>query len=355
MPELENDLLNRLMFVLMKQNIPDLDGIRNKFVVILSDYRIEPKEEALVVWTEGKNEYYLKRFILAKAVAGCTKRTLKEYQAALTRTFNDIGKDVDTITSADIQVFFARQLRKGLKNSTVDNYWRDLSSFFGWMHREELIPKNPMNRVDSIKVRTEKKHAFTELEVEQIRNGCRDNRERAIIEMLFSTGCRVTELITIKIADIDGNVIDVLGKGEKHRNVYLNAKALVALQNYLDERADSNPWLFPRRGGEALKRKGRSVAKTQIGWYKDPELVDGSLHCPDSTIESLVRELGRRIGVENVHPHRFRRTCATMALRRGMPIEQVSKMLGHEQLTTTQIYLDLSEEELAQAHSKYVV
>ena len=353
---LSASMLDRLMYVLMERDVPYLNELRGRFSMILNDYKIEPKEQAMVVFTEGKNEYYLKRFLLAKAVAGCTKRTLKQYEQDLRRSFSYLQKDADTITSLDIQAFLAQQLSRGISPATVDNYRRDLSSFFGWCQREELIPKNPMNKVDHIKVRKQKKQAFTELEVEQLRNACRNSREKAIVETLFSTGCRVSELVTIKISDIEDNTIDVLGKGEKHRNVYLNAKAVIAIQVYLSERTDTNPYLFARMSDIARDPKHfRHFRTNGKDWFKKSEFVDPFGHADSGTIESIVRELGKKAGVPNTHPHRFRRTCATFALRRGMPLEQVSKMLGHEQLSTTQIYLDLTERELAQAHAKYVI
>lgn len=168
----------------------------------------------------------------------------------------------------------------------------------------------------------------------------------------MSTGCRVTELSMIRIDDLKEDKLIVHGKGQKDRTVYLNAKAQMAVKKYVQEREDSNPYLFPKGiwmdGAKGMKRKEQGM------WYKHPEYVQEG--CTDkSSLESVVRKIGRRAGVEKCHPHRFRRTCATFALRRGMPLVQVSKMLGHENIDTTQIYLDLSEEELEQAHKKYVV
>lgn len=349
-------MLDRLMFVLLELGIPYMQEIRGRFAMILNDYIVGPKEEAMVVYTEGKNEYYIKRFLLAKAVAGCTKRTLKQYGQDLRRAFGAIQKDVDTVTSLDIQAFLAQQLSRGVSTTTADNYRRDLSSFYSWCLREELIQKNPMNKVEHIKVHKEKKTAFTEMELEQLRNACRTSREKAIVETLFSTGCRVSELVNIKIDDIEGNTVDVLGKGEKHRNVYLNAKAMIAIQTYLSERADTNPYLFAKMADVAREPENfRQFRNSGKDWYLKPEMVDPFGHADKGTIESIIRALGKRAGVPNTHPHRFRRTCATFALRRGMPLEQVSKMLGHNQLSTTQIYLDLTERELAQAHAKYVI
>ena len=354
MEDLSNALYNRILYALMEKDIEDLNEIGAKIRTILFDYRIEPKEEALTVWTEGKNEYYIKRFLLAKAVAGCTKRTVKVYGDYLKRAFLYMGKDADVVSALDIQAYLASIIQKTSK-ANADNIRRVLSSFYGWMHREELISKNPMNKVDAIKVRKQKKKAFTDVECELLRNSCRTARERAIVEMLFSTGCRVSELVSIKRQDLDGKAVTIIGKGEKERQVYLNAKAFVAVQNYEAERKDNNPWLFPKMdSGCRTKDRLSKPCRFRENWYKQADMVDPSGHSDNGTIENIVRNIGKRAGVENVHPHRFRRTCATSALNHGMPIEQVSKMLGHEQLSTTQIYLDLGERGLEIAHERYV-
>lgn len=351
-----DDLLDRLSGVLLEKDVPDLEDIRARFIIILDDFKVEPKETALAVWTEGKNEWFLQKFLLAKAVAGLSKNTLNDYRKEISKALEAMGKDADAVTSEDVQVYLARTMQRASKRY-AENARLDLSSFFGWLHREELISKNPMYRVEKIKVQKQKKPAFTEMDVELIRAACRTNRERAIVEMLLSTGCRVSELVSVRIDDIDGDSINILGKGDKYRNVYLNAKASLALRLYLEERKDPNPYLFPRCAATPADKDGlwKLVASKQAEWYKDPRLVEETGTPDKSVIETIVRQLGKRAGVEKCHPHRFRRTCATFALRRGMPIEQVSKMLGHANIATTQVYLDLSEEELAQAHRKYVV
>lgn len=348
--DLSSVLLSRLMYPLVEAEIPNLSDIKAKFSMILGAYKIEPKEEALVVWTEGKNEYYVKRFLLAKSVAGLTPKTIKNYGSNLRRIFRDIGKDADTVSPLDIQAYLAMVMSRSSKIN-ADNMRRSLSTFYTWLHREEIIAKNPMNRVDSIKLQKKPKYAFTDMECELLRDNCSTAREKAIIETLFSTWCRVSELCSIKVLDIEGDQINVLGKGNKYRYVYLNAKAQVAIRNYLQERTDSNPYLFPRRRKDITGSRKGFVSDS---WYKTPEFVSGTEPMDKGSIEYIVRRLGKRAGVENTHPHRFRRTGATMALKRGMPIEQVSKTLGHESLATTQIYLDLSDDILAASHRKYV-
>ena len=354
MEDLQEKLLDRIMYELVKVGCPELEKLKLHFGIILDGYNIQPKEKAVAIYTGGKNEMYLKRFMLSKAVAGCTQRTVAHYRSYMERMFLALGKDVDTWTAADIQVMLARIIQRS-SNLNADNYRRVLSSFFTWMQREELIIKNPMNRVEHIKFIKKPKYAFEEMEIEKIREACRSNRERAIVEILLSTGCRVNELANMKVTDIEDDQITVLGKGNKYRTVYLNAKGVMALHKYLAERSDTNPYVFPKGKTVAGGIYAKMTHNAKHDFYKNPELLEPDTPMDKSSIGTIVRNIGHRAGVEKVHPHRFRRTCATFALHRGMPIEQVSKMLGHEQISTTQIYLDLSREDLAAAHRKYVV
>ena len=198
--------------------------------------------------------------------------------------------------------------------------------------------------------------------MEQLRFAVKDDlRIMCMFELLLSTWCRVSELAQITLKDISENKDTVLihGKGSKDRICYINARAKICLERYLRERKDKNKYLFPQ-SSTAVIGKGQLISveckKREVrlqDWWMVPELV-GEGHIDKSVVESLIRKLGKRANVEKTHPHRFRRTGATFALRRGMPIEQVSKILGHESIETTQIYLDISEQELAQAHRKYV-
>lgn len=333
----------------------ELNDFKNRCIVILSDYDVGRKNNAIIPYDAGQNENLIRAFALAKAVAGCTKRTVDYYTTALNRCLMEMGKSVPDVNSIDIQCLLAKVMQRSSKTN-ANNYRRVLSSFYGWLQREEIITRNPMNKVEAIKERKKKKAALTELDVEMIRGACRTGRETAMVDVMMSTGCRVSELVNIRLSDIDGDAVVVLGKGEKYRTVYLNARALMSVKNYLAERKDGNPYLFPRMADECRDSENmKHTSKIRENWYKVPEMVDDTRCADKGTVESICRKLGKRAGIEGVHPHRFRRTCATMALRRGMPIEQVSKMLGHEQIATTQIYLDLTEDELAQAHRKFVV
>lgn len=344
--DLHGSVEERIISVVVAES--DLQLIRAKLHMLLDEYDISPREREIVPYTEGKNEMLLKRFILAKTVAGRTERTVRQYYAEIKRSLQRIGKDADTIVTADVQAYLAQLMIAGNSKSYCDTVRRYLSSFFKYLSKEELIVKNPMDRVDNIKYHTEKESAFSDMEIEKMRVACKNNFQRAMFETLLSTGCRASEIVSIKTNDMKDGKIDIVGKGEKHRTVYINAKASVAIERYMQERNDSNPFLFP--GGVF----GTDGSKKH-DWYKNAENVSAYRHYSPSSVNNLVRGIARRANVKGAHAHRFRRSCATHALRHGMPIEMVSMMLGHEKISTTQIYLDVREEDLKNAHQKYVI
>ena len=358
---MKEDLINDLVITLTP-HLDDLNVADAKMLIeiVLQPYEVTKPETTLTIWDGDKNEIVLKRFIAAKLAKGCSARTIKYYTESVTRTLQDIGKNYDEITSDDIRLHFAiRVQRDQVSKTTANNERRCLSSFYGWLQNEEILLKNPMKKVDVIKVTKKKKKAFALMDLEKIRLACRTAREKAMVEILSSTWCRVSELLEIKISDLKDNECIVHGKGDKYRTVYLNARAILAIHEYLKERTDESPYLFPgcrymakqKEFHDAIKNAGLRYDE----WYMIPSLISTD-HIPDpSIIENTVRKIGKRAEVENVHPHRFRRTGATLALRQGMPITTVSKLLGHENIETTQIYLDISDEELQQAHNKYVI
>lgn len=210
--KLADKLLDRILMVLMPYDQIDVERIKAKLTVVLDDYQICPKQEALVVYTEGKNDYYLRKFLLAKAVAGRQERTLRQYKDEVGRVLRGIGKDADTITADDIQVYLAKVLSRGGSKCYCDNIRRDLSSFYNWLYREEIIRTNPMNKIDNIKFKREKEKALTDMEIEMMRQACQTTMQKAIMEMLLSTGCRAAELVSIKIADMDDMGAIIEGK-----------------------------------------------------------------------------------------------------------------------------------------------
>lgn len=335
--------------------ITDSFAVSNILYVLLNDYEIKEKTTEIAVYHGDTNELLLKRFLVAKKVKGCTDRTLRLYASEIPKILGRIGKDVVDITPDDIRIMCAFRLQSGVSKRTVGNELRYLRSFYTYMHGEGVVIKNPMARVDPIKENRTQKEAFTDDEIVKMRNTPKTNREATIFELLLCTGCRVTELAGIQLADIDYREDKILvhGKGQKDRYCYLNAPAKYALNIYLNERKDQSVWLFP--GGFWLSIKGKKgIAKEDYkNWYKNPELVDINRHVNTGSIEEFIRKLGRKNGVK-AYPHKFRRTCATNALRAGMPIEMVSKMLGHANIGVTQLYLDLKEEDLKIAHNKYV-
>jgi len=213
-----------------------------------------------------------------------------------------------------------------------------LSSFFTWCHDEEFLPRNIMKRVDKIKVEKKVKKPFTEEEMEKLRTFAKTDRDKAIIEFLYSTGCRVSEMVALNREDIDydSREVTVLGKGNKQRKVFLSYRCIAALQTYLSQRLDTDPALFA------------SMPSNRFPHRESQRLLV-------SGVEVMVRATGKRAGIEKAHPHRIRRTAATFALRRGMPIEQVSKMLGHEDLKTTTIYANSTLDEVKASHDKFII
>lgn len=313
--------------MMFKNTLKDIDTgtVRNILTLALMDCEIIKYTKAVTVYKGEPNKQIIKAFIVAKKVAGASDRTANYYRFIIGQFFAKVGKQFDEINANDIRIYFAkRELEDGVSAVTRNNERRVLSSFYGWLFDEELIERNPMRKVSRIKTKKVQKKAFTAMDVEQIRAHCQNEKETAVIETLISTGCRVSELCGITLADIEDDAVTVHGKGDKDRTVYLTAKAQIAIKEYLNSKAYKNR---------------RNKAK-----------VFPTVH----TVQEIVRRVGESAGVDKCHPHRFRRTCATNALEHGMPIEYVSRMLGHESLETTRIYLDLNDHDMQIAHRKYV-
>ena len=350
------EMINKLCLYVQSVSDQEVGCIKSSLYILLNEYEITNRSTELAEVQTDRNEYLLKSFLIAKKVKGCTEQTLRYYRTEVKKILEKIGKNAEEVTTDDIRYYMAvRQNRDKVSKVTIGSEIRAFGSFYNWLYAEELIRKNPMTRIDRIKIEKTKKEALTEMEIERLRLHARGEKEKLIIEVLLSTGCRVSELVNILLTDIDGEKVLVHGKGEKDRYVYLNAKAVLALESYMNQRKDRNPYLIPRmKTVRELSHKSGRKDRYQNLWKYPENICDGG-HIDKATVEQITRRIAKRAGVEKANPHKFRRTCATMALRRGMPIEQVSKMLGHESIETTQIYLDLSEDELEQAHKKYVV
>lgn len=353
--ELENKLILSLMPYLNPDKVQDASMLIS---MVLSGYEIRKEETLPAVYEGDINEQMIRKWLMAKLARGCSTRTAKYYKNSVTMTLQKIGKPYNEINPDDIRVYLATRVQHdNVTKTTANNERRNLSAFYFWLQKEEILLKNPMNKVEVIKVTKAKKQAFTQMELEKMRYACRTTMETALVEILISTWARVSEIAQIRITDIHENKVLVHGKGDKERDVFLSPKAQLAMNEYLNERKDSNPYLFPRAkyaGDVVAMTKGKRRCNMSE-WYKDPALVAEEGHRDHGTIEHTIRSIGKRAGVTNAHPHRFRRTGATMALRTGMPLITVSKLLGHENIGTTQIYLDISEKELEQAHEKYVI
>lgn len=352
--DFEQELINALLPYIKDQAVEDA---KMRITTIIGKYEITKRETYLAVYEGDINEVIVKRFLMAKIAKGCTPRTIGYYKQSITIALEKIGKPYNEITSDDIRLYLAKRVQRDkVSKTTANNERSNLSAFYTWLQKEEILLKNPMSKVEGIKETKKKKKAFSQMELEQIRYNCKSSMEIALVEVLISTWARVSEVAQMRVDEITDNSIVVHGKGDKEREVFLNPKARLAVQRYIDERSDDNPYIFPKaKYAGDVKEMTRSVPrKLQAEWYKDPDLV-GEGHRDKSTIESDIRRLGKRAGVQNAHPHRFRRTGATMALLAGMPLTTVSKLLGHESIATTQIYLDISDKELQQAHEKFVI
>lgn len=281
---------------------------------------------------QTSNETYLKMFIDAKQIEGCSERTLQYYKMTVEHLLATLDVPVRKMTTDEIRSYLANyQQRNNCSKVTVDNVRRNISSFFSWLEEEDYILKSPMRRIHKIKTKQSVKETISDEMIEKLRDNCECARDLAMIDLLYSTGIRVGELVRLNISDIDFEEREciVYGKGDKERRVYFDAKAKLHLQNYISSRHDDNPALF-----------------TTLDAPYDRLKISG--------VEIRVRELGRKISMERIHPHKFRRTMATRAIDKGMPIEQVQKILGHSQIDTTMQYAIVNQNNVKTAHRKYI-
>ena len=305
-------------------NIAQMKKLQEVLIKNLSDAR--PEKEQI------SNQEYLKMFIEAKQIEGCSARTLQYYQVTIEHLLKNIDTVIRKITTDEIRTYLAEyQQRNNCSKVTVDNVRRNISSFFSWLEEEDYILKSPMRRIHKIKTKQPVKEIISDEMIERLRDNCRCSRDLAMIDLLYSTGIRVGELVGLNISDIDFEEREcvVYGKGDKERRVYFDAKAKLHLQNYINSRTDTNPALFVTLDSpyERLKISG---------------------------VEIRVRELGRKLNIDKIHPHKFRRTMATRAIDKGMPIEQVQKILGHSQIGTTMQYAIVNQNNVKTSHRRYI-
>ena len=322
-------LINQISGILLAHDCLT-DEVQSEIFLALDLYEIRKRSTEIVPADPMDNEAVIRDFAAAKAVAGRSPKSVRQYVLALRRFTRTMPIRLVDTTAADIRKYTAIRLtRDGLQGRGLVNERDYLSAFFEWAVKAEIMARNPVKQVEGIKLAKIPKKAYTDLECEKIRKACETPRETAVVEVLFSTACRVSEMCGILTSSIDDRRILICGKGKKYGTIYLDSRAQLAVDTYIESRDDDNPYLFPGRS------EGQPITTRAV--------------------ERILKEIGKRAGVSNVHAHRFRRTAATMALRRGMPLEMVSKMLRHENLQTTMRYLDLTEEELFYQHQKYVV
>lgn len=303
--------------------------LTNVLVNTLKEFEIIDQQKNL---SEVDNYEILNLFLSAKEIEGCSLKTINYYRQLITPMLNDIDKTIDNISTEDLRKYLMEYKEtKKVSKTSVDNIRRVFSSFFSWLEEEDYILKNPVKRIHRIKVPKVVKNTLNDENMEKIRQNCNNVRDRAIVELLISTGIRVGELVKLNISDMNFSEREciVWGKGDSQRIVYFDARCKICLKEYLESRNDSNPALFVsfRRPYERLGING---------------------------IEIVLKKIGKKSEIPHLHPHMFRRTMATNAINKGMPIEQVQKLLGHMQIDTTMIYATVKQDNVKISHRKYI-
>jgi len=326
----------------MKEKV--IKEIEQKMASILNNEQKEKLKEVLLYTfynievTSIKDELvedttdYAKMFIAAKRIEGCSERTLNYYETTIKTMVEKLSKKVNSIETEDLRNYLSEyQAKNNCSKVTIDNVRRILSSFFAWLEDEDYIMKSPVRRIHKVKATQTVKETYTDEELEEMRDACVEIRDLAMVDFLASTGVRVGELVNLDRVDIDMQERScvVLGKGGKEREVYFDARTKIHLQNYLNSRIDNNPALFVSllRPYDRLKISG---------------------------VEIRLRELGKRINIKKIHPHKFRRTMATKAIDKGMPIEQVQVLLGHRKIDTTLQYAMVNQNNVRNSHKKFI-
>lgn len=325
---------NELITEVMQFMLPVLDNAQLKQlkqVLVQALFRYEVSGANTKPEDDDSNDL-ITMFIAAKRIEGCSEKTLKYYQTTINAMASSLGKNVRHILTEDLRTYLTEYQRtKHSSRVTIDNIRRILSSFFSWLEDEDYIIKSPVRRIHKVKTASSIKETYTDEDLEKMRDNCEELRDLAIIDMLASTGMRVGEMVLLNRDDINFAEREcvVFGKGDKERIVYFDARAKLHLQEYLESRTDDNPALFV-----TLRAPHERI---QIGG-----------------IEHRLREMGKRLSIQKVHPHKFRRTLATMAIDKGMPIEQLQRLLGHQRIDTTLQYAMVKQSNVKMAHKKYI-
>ncbi len=278
------------------------------------------------------NQTLKEEFLSAKQVEGCSERSVSYYSSTLDNLIKSLTKPFNQMETEDLRVYLSEyQKKNNASKQTIDNIRRILSSFFTWLEDEDYILKSPVRRIHKIKTMKQVKETYSDEALERLRDNCKTIRDLALIDMLASTGMRVGELVKLNRVDVDfvNRECVVLGKGSKERVVYFDARTKLHLQNYLNSRTDDNEALFV-------------------------SLLEPHNRLEIAGVEIMLRKLGRSLDINKVHPHKFRRTLATRAIDKGMPIEQVQKLLGHQKIDTTMEYAIVDQQNVKNSHKKYL-
>ena len=319
---------------LMEEHLTDSQNqlLRSNLQKVFQQFNIPDSSSEVPEQIQETNIRLLNLFIAAKKIEGCSENTLNYYSATLLKMIGTIRKNVCSIETDDIRFYLSRyQDIRGSSKTTLDNIRRIMSSFFIWLENEDYIDKSPVRRIHKVKSTQFVKETLSDENLECLRDHCCHPRDLAVIDMLVSTGIRVGELVNLNRSDINftNRECIVLGKGDKERRVYFDARAKIHLRQYLDVRCDDNNALF---------------VSTRSPWKR----------LSVAGVERMLARLGTASQVRHVHPHKFRRTMATMAIEKGMPIEQLQKLLGHTQIDTTLHYAIVNERNVKLSHQKYI-
>lgn len=299
---------------------------------VLAQYDVAPKSGLETPVTGPSNAELMEAFLSAKRLEGCSDNTIRYYRATVARMLATTSLHLTHMRTDDLRRYLSEYEESSqCSKANIDNIRRILSSLFSWLEDEDYILKSPIRRIRKIKSARTVKDTYTDEALEKMRDGAKTLRDLALIDLLASTGMRVGELVKLDIADVDFERREcvVLGKGNKERPVYFDARTKIHLRNYLDSRSDRSPALFVTLS--------KPHNRLQI-----------------SGVETRLRDLGRTLGLNRVHPHKFRRTLATKAIDKGMPIEQVQRLLGHAKIDTTLMYAMVDQSNVRAAHRRYI-
>lgn len=316
-----------------------LNTLTEKFSPIMTNHVME---QALQIVQETLYDYELQRitiedtgtdymldaYLNSMKVEGISSKTLERYQYILKRFLTAVNTTSGNITAYHIRKYMSDEMNRGIKDTTIRGYYWIFSGYFGWLFRDGLLKTDPMKNIGTVKVQKKVKEVFTDLDMERLKQGCKNIRDKAIVYFLKATGCRISEVVGLNRDEIDfiNRECIVLGKGNKQRTVYIDSVTAAILQDYLSSRKDDNPALF-------------------IGQRRNRLTPSG--------VRLMLKNLGKKVGVDHVHPHKFRRTEITELAKRGMPIDQIKELAGHEKIDTTMGYIVHDQETVKSSYRRF--